>query len=207
MFIPKRDLFPILSIGALIGILIQPILSNNAEQISSFISLESARVIVFFGFFILAPLALSLAAFIGKFIPVLYQFAKFAAVGTLNSMVDLGFFNLALFLYGVTPSQSIFILFKGMSFFVSTTNSFFWNKFWTFHAAHPVNSKETFKFYSVAISGGVINIVAATAVFQNQATFVSIELWTSVIAPVCGILAASLWNFIGYKYLVFKERV
>ena len=68
-----------------------------------------------------------------------------------------------------------------------------------------VNAGETFKFYAVAIIGGFINISTATWIFGHPSGVFSANLWGSVIAPVSGIIAAFLWDFLGYKYFVFKR--
>lgn len=201
----KRDLMLIVVLGTAVGLLIQPIISNNANGISRYVEVGTARIVIFFGILLLAPLALFVASLIGKFVPVLYQFAKFAAVGVLNTMVDLGAFNVLYLFNGSYPAGVTFSIFKGISFLCATTNSFFWNKFWTFGSRETVNTGETIKFYSVAMVGGFINIGIATFVFQHPAASVSPNTWGSLVSPISGILTAFLWDFLGYKYFVFKK--
>src|SRR3989344_2151714 len=96
----KKDLFLSLTIGAAVGLLCQPIISNFSAGIESLsaIPLLELRIIAFFVFLLGAPSALFVFYLLSRFIPVLYQFAKFASVGVLNSFVDLGVFNLETFL-------------------------------------------------------------------------------------------------------------
>ena len=202
--IQKRDWILIVVIGAAIGLLIQPILANV------FIG-HSFSLLVRFGIFLLfaifAPFALWIASLIDRAWRGIYQFAQFAAVGTLNSFVDLGVLNLETFFYGSVPGVALFACFKAISFVFATTNSFFWNKSWTFSAHRKDDAKEAISFYVIAALGWALNVGVATLVkaFGPAGIGVEARLWTNFIAPIVGILASFLWNFIGYKYFVFKK--
>lgn len=204
-----RDFKAIVVIGAAVGVFAQPIVANFAADIRGVVSLPMPllRIGVFFIFLVLAPLALWMASFIGKIVPVLYQFAKFSAVGTLNTFVDLGVFNIQTFFLGGELSGLTFAAFKAIAFFAHMTNSFFWNKYWTFEANHTPRLGEVVKFYSIAIAGGLINVSVATYVFVGitRPEFASPALWTNIAAPIAGILSALFWDFFWYKYFVFKK--
>lgn len=197
----RRDFWCVTAIGAAVGLLAQPILAGSL----SFALTPMVRVGVFLGFTILAPLALFILAWLGKFIPVLYQFGKFAAVGTLNTFVDIGVLSLEILVLG-TPGILIYVIFKTVSFLAATTNSFLWNKFWTFDSQEPANSSQTAKFYAVAVIGFLLNVGLASYVFGGVANpkGISPDLWAK-IAALAGVAAAFLWDFLGYKYFVFKK--
>lgn len=198
--IARRDWKAIVIIGVAVGLLVQPVLANVVERPLTAL----LRTVVFLGLVILAPLALLVASYIGRVVPVLYQFAKFAAVGTLNSMVDLGVLNLEILFTNITVGFGFTVL-KTISFLVATTNSFLWNKYWTFEARTPVKGAETVKFYVVAIIGGIINIgVASLLVRVGAPGAVTLKQWANV-AAVLGIFSALIWDFLGYKYFVFKK--
>ncbi|RJQ28581.1 GtrA family protein [Candidatus Parcubacteria bacterium] len=204
----RKDLILVTVIGAAVGLLAQPILSNFTQEIHGVVQAPYGviRTGVFVCFLLLAPIALSVASVIGRKVPVLYQFAKFAAVGSLNSFVDLGVFNLITLLWGGVPQALLFSVFKGASFLAATTNSFVWNKYWTFGSAERPDAGQVVKFYTIAIIGGVVNVGAATAMkaFGDSAGFPE-NLWGNIVAPIAGIFTALLWNFLGYKYFVFKK--
>lgn len=205
----KGDLLKVSVIGAAVGLLVQPILGNVAGTVQTFVplSLGAVRLFAFAGLFALAPLALWVASIIGRFLPVIYQFAKFAAVGTLNTFVDLGVFNLETFVWGSEPTGTIFAVFKAISFLAATTNSYFWNKYWTFGSTSRPQVAEAIKFYAIAIAGGLVNVGVATSVFTLASRgAVSPEVWTNLVSPLSGIFAALLWNFVGYKFFVFGPR-
>ena len=198
----KRDLWFVVLLGAAVGLLIQPILITlSPVQLSL-----TVRVAVFFGLFVLAPIALVAAHFLSRLWAPLYQFAKFAAVGVLNTFIDFGILNL---LIAFTDIQSGigFSAFKGISFLGGTTNSFFWNKFWTFDSKEKTTVNQTAKFYAIAVAGWVLNVGAASFVVNgiSRPEVISPNLWANVGALV-GVGASLLWNFFGYKYFVFKKE-
>ena len=198
----RKDLYAGLIIGAVVGVLIQPILANNFSG-AHFNILERVGIFVFFALF--APFALWLCEMIGKVVKGFYQFGQFAAVGTLNSFIDLGVFNLETFFYSVSPVGTVvFAVFKAISFLCATTNSFVWNKYWTFSAQEKPKAGEVTAFYTVAVLGWVINVGVATLV--KTAGAADSKTWTNLVAPLCGIAASFLWDFFGYKYFVFKKK-
>lgn len=208
----NRDLLLVIVIGAGVGLLVQLILVNTAVDVLLrdilMFPLVWLRVLIFAFFVLLAPTALMVAALLGRRLPVIYQFAKFAAVGTLNTFIDLGVFNLQTFLSGI-PAEEIsnirFGAFKAVSFLTATTNSFFWNKLWTFEDKSRLATGTVLKFYAITAFNAFLNVGTATAVNSLGPLFVSPKLWVNVIAPLCGIFAGFMGNFLGYKFLVFRK--
>lgn len=201
----QRDFRNVTIIGILVGILAQPILGNIPALESALMNNNMLiRVGVLIAFSILAPLALYITYLLGKLMPVFYQFGKFAAVGVLNTFVDIGVFNLETFMYGAIPTGTMFAVMKGISFLGATTNSFLWNKHWTFKADGAAQAGETVKFYIVAVGGFLINVGVSTFVFKSGGADPS-HLWTNVLSPGIGVASAFLWDFLGYKFLVFKR--
>lgn len=204
----KSDLRAAFVIGSGVGFLSQFIIANFVENLVAIFNapIASIRIGVFSFFLFLAPVLLFLASLIGKFFPLIYQFAKFAAVGSLNAMVDLGIFNLETFILGELPTNITFAIFKTISFLVATTNSFLWNKFWTFESKGKIKLKETAKFYAIAISGGLINVSIATVTKTSIPSFISANFWVNIVSPIAGIFAALIWDFVGYKFFVFRKK-
>ncbi len=93
----RKDFIASLIIGAAVGLLIQPILRT---RLRAFPLTLAVRIGIFVFFALFAPFALWLCAMIAKVWKAFYQFGQFAAVGTLNSFIDIGIFNLETFLYG-----------------------------------------------------------------------------------------------------------
>jgi len=197
----KRDLKAGLIIGTAVGLLSQLILTNIVASPGYLL-----RFGAFIAFVILAPLALYVAYLIGKMIPVIYQFAKFAAVGTLNTFVDIGVLNLEIFLSGQAGGLS-YPVFKAISFIVATTNSFFWNKYWTFGAGGTKASGEAPKFYLFAAIGWALNVGTATFIVDGLTRPVALSpnIWAN-LGALGGVAASFLWDFLAYKFFVFKKE-
>jgi putative flippase GtrA len=198
----KKDLKASLIIGAAVGLLTQPILANNFPKLALG---APERIGIFIFFTLFAPFALWLCSVIARVVKGFYQFGQFAAVGTLNSFIDLGIFNLETFLYGSRVGIVLFAVFKAISFLCGTTNSFVWNKYWTFSAQEKPKAGEVTAFYAVAISGWILNVGVATLVAKAGGPAAS-TTWINLVAPLCGIAASFLWDFFGYKYFVFKKK-
>ncbi len=204
----KKDLGLIILIGALVGLLVQPLLSTLETTIvqAGLAVTPMVRIGLFFFFLILAPLALFIAHLLGKLWSVLYQFAKFAAVGTLNSMIDIGIVNLLIAFTGIAAG-SAYVLFKAISFFGATTNSFFWNKLWTFDSHNKTSAEAAFSFYVIAGIGWALNVAAAGSFvnFLPRPDTIGENLWAN-LGVLIGIGVSFLWNFLGYKYFVFRPK-
>ncbi len=204
---PRRDLLSGFIIGAAVGLLIQPILANNvpAHDLAYLTPLVRAGIFVFF--LILAPLALWIIKMLAtavRGLRGLYQFAQFAAVGTLNSFIYAGILNLETFWYGSAMISNVrFAVFVAICFLFSTTNSFFWNKYWTFDVHGKANAGEVSGFYGVALVGLVLSTAAAT--ITKILGPADSHIWINIVAPLAGIAVSFIWNFFGYKFWVFKK--
>ena len=198
----RGDLKAVLGVGVGVGILIQPILANNIPPQYAISFGLRCGVLVFFT--LLAPFLLYVAKWLSRIFKGLYQFAQFCAVGTLNSFVDAGVFNLETFFYGSTVSNTTFIFFKTISFLCATTNSYVWNKYWTFSAREKPKASEVTAFYTVAIIGGFLNVGVATLVKISGPA--DSKIWVNIVSVLAGIAAAFLWDFFGYKHFVFKKH-
>lgn len=133
------------------------------------------------------------------------QFTKFAAVGFLNAAVDFGVLNLLIFITGI-PSGIYFSVFKAVSFTIASVNSYIWNRLWVFGSKEKKTGKEFAQFLTVSVIGAVINVGAASFVVNYITPQFGLgpKLWANVGA-VAGAAAGLFWNFLGYKFVVFKK--
>lgn len=199
--IERRDFGTVTIIGVAIGVLAQPVLTNVIPVVT-----PALRAGVFFGAVLLAPFALFIAYLLGKIVPSLYQFAKFGAVGTLNSFIDFAVLNVVITLTGITAGFW-YAVFKSVSFLCATTNSFLWNRWWTFGQSQT-SSAQTVQFYGVALVGWVINVGVASFVVNviGIPAGISLPQWAN-IGAFAGVAASFLFNFFGYKLWVFRRSI
>lgn len=139
---------------------------------------------------------------------ILKQISKFIVVGVINTGIDFAVLNLLMFLTG-TYSGKWLILFNSISFTTAVINSYFMNKRWTFQAqtAEKNSGKKFMQFIIVSIIGISINnaVVYAITTLFTLLFGLSSQLWTNV-AKIFATAVSMIWNFIGYKFFVFKTK-
>ncbi len=84
------------------------------------------------------------------------QFLRFCIIGTSNAVIDFGVLNLLLWLYPTTNTWKI-LGYNSLAVLLASTNSFFWNKYWTFQQRNPVTSQEVYRFIVVAGGTTIMN--------------------------------------------------
>ena len=195
----KKDLGLGFVIGGAVGLLVQPILTNLIHT-SSFAVRGAAFVVLLFA----GPVGVFAGWLLGKLHASIYQFTKFAAVGTLNTLINLGALNILITMSGIA-SGYVYSLFVLIGFLLATTNSFIWNKFWTFGDTSGVQAKQTLAFYALTAVGAAINVgVASFIVNAVGHSGIAPAVWANV-GGICGVAASFLWNFLGYKFFIFKK--
>ncbi len=140
---------------------------------------------------------------------MLKQIIKFVFVGGINTAVDLAVLNVLIYLFGTGENNMYFTAFKALSFIAAVINSYFLNKYWVFEEKKTdqpeKSSKQKILFFGVSGVGFLINVLISTFAFgilinllpqQNQIV--------GNISAVIGTLTVMIWNYIGYKYIVFK---
>ncbi len=124
---------------------------------------------------------------------LLKQIAKFMTVGVFNTLIDAGaYFALTRwFGLGALP-----ILAKSIAYAIGMTNSFFWNRRWTFQSeTNPWRAALLFTLTHIAALG----INAGVMAFSLR----TLEL-SEVVALALATVAAFGWNFFLNKWVVFK---
>src|SRR5213593_2010571 len=147
--------------------------------------------------------AMAVGSSLGRRVGVLYQFTKYALVGGLNFLLDIGVLNLLIAITGISRGGYA-NGFKATSFLVALVWSFAWNKFWTFSSASTTEAGRQFvKFFVVSAVGLLINVTAFSLINNNSGWYheaVSARAWVN-IAAVGASITAIVWNFLGYKFV------
>jgi putative flippase GtrA len=155
------------------------------------------------------------------------QAGKFAFVGIINTLIDFLVLNSLVFL-GLTAFFIIFgrqfLIANIISVFVAMINSFILNKLWTFESRAGDVYRQILKFFVVTVIG---MFVVHQIVFNSL--YFGLETISSFIISVVHLLglnrifsdafialnfskgiavgASLIWNFLGYKFIVFKPKV
>lgn len=136
-----------------------------------------------------------------------FQFLKFLVVGVFNTVIDFAVLNVLSYATGIYAGTGIIGL-NIVSFLVAVTNSYFWNKFWTFRHGLPVRAREYSKFMAVNLGGAVINSGIVYVITTVAGPFGGIhpQLWLNV-AKVVALPVSTIWNFLGAKRFIFRHRI
>lgn len=165
-------------------------------------------------FLIILPLAvpllwmlgLRLGGFLSRWVGFAAQFSKFAAVGFLNTAIDFGVLNLLSVATGVTAG---FII-GGINipgFTIAVFNSYFWNKLWVFRDRQEESIFRDFpKFLIITLIGLFINsgIVILVTTFIHPFLGIEARVWLNIAKAAAASLSL-VWNFVGYKFIVFNQ--
>lgn len=143
----------------------------------------------------------------GLFLKLVKQFSKFIIVGGINTGIDFLILNILIYITGITAGVELFIL-NCVSFSVAVVNSYFMNKHWTFQdKTKPEQEPIKFsQFLAVSIVGIIINGLILTSItsYISPLFGLSAVFWAN-IAKLMATGVSLIWNFIGYKFFVFKK--
>jgi len=199
--------------GMLIGFLALPVLDALGPAAFSRFAFVTVPVV-----FLVTALALVIVFSLSRKFPVLWQIGKFAVIGVMNMLVDWGVLTSLILLvrshFGNGPDDFIiagitfYSLFKASSFIIANINSYYWNKYWTFGPGAMKKTKTEFlQFFAVSTVGFVTNVFIASFVFGSVRPVHGLnrDQW-GILGAAVGSAAGLIWNFLGYKFIVFKGR-
>ena len=159
---------------------------------------------------IFLPVLISLAVYgaflLGRIQPVFFEFGKLLVIGLSNAIIDFGVLNLLILLTYIERGH-YFSLFKGLSSIAAIVNSYLWNKVWAFEGSEGEwKKKEFLQFVVVSFIGVIINVVVASLVVNVMGPIGEIppRVWAN-FGAFFAIVMGGLWNFLGYKFIVFSE--
>jgi putative flippase GtrA len=144
--------------------------------------------------------------------PIIRQFLRFAVIGVINTGVDLLVLNLLMIVFDQRDGIH-FTIFKTVSFAIAVISSYFLNKYWAFEDKNKKEEVRKFsQFIAVSIIGALINVGIASLVVSIRPdafiTSVSVDTFNQIwgnFAALCGTAIGLIWNFLGYKFVVFKK--
>lgn len=193
----RNDAISSLVLGLIIGVFAPLILQNIGKTLP----LQNYYFAIFP---ILTLLGVWFAYLVGARLPVLVQIAKFGVVGVANTVIDFGVLNY------LSAAQHVFsglalIPLNMISFTAAVINSYFWNKYWTFKAGGDGAGKQFAEFIIISViaiflNSGLVYLLTLLPPLGG----VSEQMWLN-ICKAAATLISLVWNFVGYKFIVFKR--
>lgn len=199
----KKDYLAASAIGIAFSVFLVPILGNILKTEISLVSPLFLLLLV--GSLFIFNFGLFVGGLIGKKIPVFLQIAKFGEVGVFNTFFDWGIVNLLMLITGIFAGFW-FSVFNVISFILANIASFFWNKHWIFSSSDKQAVKSFLQFFVVSLIGMGIKVGVASLIVNviGAQMGISQELWANV-GLAFATAFSMIWNFLGYKFIVFKS--
>jgi len=156
---------------------------------------------------ILAVFALWIASTIGKKYLFIYQLAKFLLIGAFFAIFDLIILNLLMEEFGISKESGLkYSLFVAISFIIATIVKYVADKYWAFEKSEKGQAGiEFMKFFLITLVSGLIQVGVASVAFKFLSSSGMTELVLGNIGKILGIVVASVFNFVCYKFFVFKK--
>jgi putative flippase GtrA len=133
------------------------------------------------------------------------QFARFCVVGTSNAIIDFGVLNAALIAFPTRATVPL-LAYNTAAVVLAATNSFVWNRRFTFRVRGPLQAGEVARFAVVAVGTAGLNdlvLLALSGLFP--ALMASGTLGANVL-KLGAILGALVLSFFGMRCWVFLDR-
>lgn len=124
----------------------------------------------------------------------LWQLGKFGIVGIANTAIDFGVFMLLHGKIGLAYSLS-----QVVSYSCGMTNSYLWNKYWTFRSTRRVSIEEVARFV-------LVNLASLGVALLLLFFFRGREKMGAAESKALATLGSLVVNFLGNKLWVFRER-
>jgi len=154
----------------------------------------------------LSLFCLWVAYLIGKKFVFVFQLAKFILIGALFAIFDLAILN-GLMEYFNATNGTKYLIFVTTSFLIATSVKYFVDKFWAFEKGSVDKASSEFGlFFIITILSAVIQIGVAGFIVNIIGSRLGLSpIVLGNVGKIAGITIASAWNFIGYKFFVFKK--
>lgn len=157
---------------------------------------------------ILALFAVWISDLIGKKYLIIYQLVKFLLTGAFFAIFDLIILNLLMVWLGISREEILkYAIFVAISFTIVTIFKYFANKYWAFEKKEKERIEREFAiFFLITAISGFIQVGGASLAFKFLGSILGFSgFLAGNIGKIFGITIASAWNFLGYKFLVFKK--
>lgn len=152
-----------------------------------------------------AVVGMGVMGLLGRKSPFFIQFGKFAVVGVLNTAIDFGILNIISIVTGVTSGIVIGgVNIPGVA--IALTNAYFWNKYWVFGNRDNKGALHNVPTFLLVSGLGVLGNsgIVIFATLYPPIVSMSASVWLNM-AKLFATVFSLVWNFIGYKFIVFRS--
>lgn len=138
-------------------------------------------------------------------IGVLLQFARFCLVGTSNAVIDFGVLNAALAAFP-TRATVLLLAYNSAAVVLAATNSFVWNRRFTFRVRGPLQAAEVMRFAVVALGTAALNDLVLLVLSSLFPALMASGALGANVLKLGAILGAMALSFFGMRCWVFLGK-
>jgi putative flippase GtrA len=135
----------------------------------------------------------------------LRQFLRFCVVGTSNAVIDFGVLNLLLRLYPTTDIWKT-LGYNSFAVLLASTNSFYWNKYWTFQQRSSITFQEVYRFIVIASGTMLMNDTLMWLLGRIFPGIMSSSLIGANVLKLGAIIGTMSISFFGMRLWVFFQK-
>ncbi|HLI25301.1 MAG TPA: glycosyltransferase [Acidimicrobiales bacterium] len=138
------------------------------------------------------------------------RISRFALVGASNAVIDLGVFNILVFLHS-TRSSALLVAYNTIAVLLALFNSYLWNSRWTFADRVAGNARRRWAERGLFLLQGGINLAVNDLVILGLSMLLTPILGlpatlASNMSKVGAMLTASAVSFVLMHFVVFRHR-
>lgn len=135
----------------------------------------------------------------------IWQFLRFCIVGTSNTVLDFLVLNVLLWALPTTDTWRV-LGYNSLAVILGATNSFFWNKYWTFQQRDPITFQELYRFIVVASGTTLMNDTLMWLLGRAFPGIMNSSLVGTNVLKLGAILGTMSISFFGMRLWVFLQK-
>lgn len=135
----------------------------------------------------------------------IWQFLRFCVVGSSNAVIDFGVLNLLLWMYPTTDLWQT-LGYNSIAVALASTNSFFWNKYWTFQQRNPITAQEAYRFVVLASGTTLMNDALMWLLGRVFPSIMTSSLIGANALKLAAIIGTMSISFFGMRLWVFFQK-
>jgi putative flippase GtrA len=138
------------------------------------------------------------------------RFYKFAAVGAFGALIDFGFFNLFISVFGIKAIVS-----SALSFIMAVVSNFLLNRYWTYPDSRSKSlARQAVQFLLISLVGMGIRLILFALLENPLINFAATSLPGIGLEPqfighnvtlAFAILVVMMWNYIANRYWTYND--